>query len=437
MRNSHRVLYAAAGVMFAGSAAAADWSYPLAYRLAIAADCSYEHSTADALKCLNATTQFKTITEAQIILKADLGPEKRDGYLLIHSAKPDLILAIRGTQPPTDQNSTAKSIALDWLNDILLGPLVPPAFEKDGYHAGFLDSWNNIAADLARQPKLTGWIKKAEQHKAFYIAGHSKGGAITLLGTDKICTKDNPAGLPMPKATYAFAPARSLTADKADADKACFNNTWRFELGDDVVTHVPLAASPETDPGKLIEAAYVFRDTVNKIPLFSNIPDYGSVGKLFYVDNKGTGKVIPNQAELYGERVESLAKHLDRLKLKLRKPDTAQTIALVKPILDATVRKTSMQQALKQARNALLQQPLNLDENDRQYCAAKLSLVDDHIVYHQWLSKAVAKSAAGGEVTVSDAEMRTLASCCAAGSAKAVLQCLTKRPDIETIENRE
>ncbi|MGR8932570.1 MAG: lipase family protein, partial [Gammaproteobacteria bacterium] len=357
MPNPNHALLVAFSLAVANPAMSADWSYPLAYRLATASKCAYEHSTGDALKCLNASSEFKDISEAQIVLKPDLGPEKRDGYLLINSAKPDLILAIRGTQPPGDENSTRKSVALDWLNDILLGPLVPPAFEENGYHAGFLHTWKNIVNDLATQPKLSEWAEKAKQNNTFYIAGHSKGAATALLATDKICTEGNQAGLPIPVATYAFEPARSLTAKKASADKACFSNTWRFEFGDDIVTHVPLTAKAKVDPGKLIETAYIFRDRINKIPLLSNIPDYGSVGNLFYVNNSGTGKVIPNEAEIFDERVKSLAKHLDQTKLKLHKPNANEVLSIVKPIFDAREKNTSMLEAIKKARKALLQQP--------------------------------------------------------------------------------
>lgn len=432
MPKLNHALIAVIGLAFANSAVSADWSYPLAYRLAIASNCSYEHSTGDAVKCLNTTPEFKDITDAQIILRPDLGPAKRDGYLLINSPKADLILAIRGTQPPGDKNSTPQSIALDWLNDLLMGPLVPPAFEENGYHAGFLRAWNNIVADLAKQPKLNEWLEKAKQDNSFYIAGHSKGAAIALLGTDKICKGGSQAGLPMPAATYAFEPARSLSHQKAAEDKACFNDAWRFEFGDDIVTHAPLTADVAGDHGKFIDIAYDFRGLVNKLPLVPKIPDYDSVGNLFYVDNSGSGKVIPNQAEVFGGRVKSLGSHLDQLNLIIQKPSVKDVLPLVKAVL----KSGDQEQPRTKMKALFLKQPLKLNQKNHEQCRIQLSLVDDHILYYQWLSKAVAQRAANG-VTVSDDEMQTLASCCAKESVDGMLQCLAKKPDIEAIKSRQ
>ncbi len=414
-----------------------DLDVGLAYRLVIASNCAYEHSPNDALTCLKNTPEFTGIADEQIILKSDLGPEKLDGYLLINSPGKDLILAIRGTQPPINKNSEPGRIALDWLNDFMLGQFVPPAFEKDGYHEGFLKVWSNIIDDLQNQLKRKEWIENAKQNK-FFLTGHSKGAATALLGTDKIC-KDNggQAGLPKPTATYAFEPARSLTQEKANKDKDCFNNTWRFEYKDDIVTHVPLTKDVTGAHGKIIEIAYDFKKLFNKLPGLPIIPDYGSVGSLFYVDTNGTGKVISNQADNLNERVHSLDEHLDRLKVIVHKPDLdevshlgeAYLVAYLKP-LGSGDRQEAFKQANKQAKD-LLYKLLALDKQDQDQCQTQLSLVDDHILYYKWLTKANTPNHSNAQANVANTEMQplALASCCTKESLEKVVQCVKEIPD--------
>jgi hypothetical protein len=131
---------------------ASEYDVGRAYRLAVASECTYHinrdgplWTEGDPLKCLKAVPEFPALQEGDVV--SWLAPDERcgsgpgiDGCLLIRTSN-EVILAIRGTQPPIPNHTSGTTTLMDWLNNFRAVP-------KDGFHEGFLRSWECIRDNL-------------------------------------------------------------------------------------------------------------------------------------------------------------------------------------------------------------------------------------------------------------------------------------------------
>ena len=351
---------------------ATDWDMQKAYFLAIAAKCSYSSDKTEAVSCLKTHPMFSSVKESDIYLWHH--PTRPDAYTLINTPK-ELILAIRGTQPPV---KLSLNVSYDWLNDMIVG-----AVDNQGYHKGFQKSWETIKTNLTQDPTAKQLLAHVGARK-FYITGHSKGGSIATIATLDMAENYAAFGLAkQPDETYEFEPSRSITAEKAKAHKADFANLWRFEYRDDIVPRLPIKEASQT-PDSFIDQIDFY---VSKI----GFPAFASVGSLFYVNKSGEGKPIKTEDEsrLFDERTAELAAHLKELK---RHPKSLKLSEII--------------------------------DRGEQRCVTSFQLIDDHIVYWQWLAQASKQN--GNEVAVSDNKLHTLSSCCTQHLISGLKQCLTK-----------
>lgn len=244
-------------------------------------------------------------------------PDGIDGCYWGETADGDLILAFRGTLPPTLMSESPEmfyDVLLDWLNDAkaaqVRGRDLPGLV-----HAGFLASLD------AMWPKidLPGFRAAIGAGKRLYVTGHSKGGSLAHLAAYRLVR----AGI-APTEVYTFAAARAGDRDFAAAYNQVCPATWRFEYRDDLVPHIP----PHTSGW--LDALKVHRATATKFPadaphptgsptvmaraeaLISrldtiDLPDYVSVGTLEFIDWASPPALEANSFTLSLKREFSLA----------------------------------------------------------------------------------------------------------------------------------
>jgi hypothetical protein len=340
--------------------------------LAIAAKCSYSANKPEAISCLKTHPSFSDVKENDIYLWRH--KTRPDAYALINTPK-ELILAIRGTQPPV---KLSLNVSFDWLNDIIVG-----ADSSQGYHKGFHLSWETIRANLTNDPTAKQMLANVGS-RMFYITGHSKGGSIATIATVDMTENHALFGLTkIPDETYEFEPSRSITAEMAKAHEASFANLWRFEYKDDLVPRLPTKEASQK-PNSFIDQIDFYAEKIG-------FPAFASVGRLYYVNKNGEGKPISadEESRLFDERTRNLASHLKELK---QHPKTLGLKALI--------------------------------DRGEQRCHNSFQFIDDHIIYWQWLAKASKQSSSN--ITVSDDQLNMLSSCCNLRNIEGLTQCLTK-----------
>lgn len=155
-----------------------------------------------------------------------------DACLLGETDNGMLILAFRGTQPPTLALNGAdafRSVVRDWLNDANAVPAGSNGLEGR-VHAGFLGSLDRLWPQI----DAFGIAQAVGAGKKLYITGHSKGGSLAFLAAYRLAK----AGIPI-AGVYTFAAARPGDVTFRDAYDLAVPETWRFEFQDDIVPHLP------------------------------------------------------------------------------------------------------------------------------------------------------------------------------------------------------
>lgn len=193
----------------------------------------------------------------------------------------EVIIAFRGTVPYNGTDAATQQRSLeDWLNDANFAPQTDP--ELGQVHKGFRDSFYNLWPAIAKQIQVWQAAGKLGPQVNVYLTGHSKGGALAMLGALKLRADKL---LPVTEVDTFGAP-RVGGADFAARYAAQGINGYRYENQDDVVPHVPLDQM-ELTILPLLERV---------ITLSGNQPgDYVSVGKLHYITSDG-GIVSPADA---------------------------------------------------------------------------------------------------------------------------------------------
>ncbi len=223
---------------------------------------------------------------------------------LVGTLEEGVVVAIRGTTPPTSDQNPAQ-VLIDWALDAvaLLQPAAgqPPGFPGKihfGFYKSFMRLWD----------KLNGPVRaavNAHPSKTIYVTGHSKGGAICALVAWRLQV-DFPGHKIVVR---AFAPARVGDGAFASAYNARIKDHQRYEYDDDIVPHLPLQT-------KLAQA--LGAPTVAAALLTQVDPGYGDVGKLNYIRHDGA--IVGDSPGLTATRVESLL-------LRLQQADGALHIA--------------------------------------------------------------------------------------------------------------
>ena len=184
-----------------------------AYRMAEAAKCSYytegfmktEMSVVQCLQDIKNSPKIFEVTDKDVYSWT----EDEDGYILVNTPD-ELILAMRGTLPPIPHDGADFITIKDWLNDFSALP------DKDGFHSGFIKSWNHIKSNL-QQEKAKAFIEGALRenvNKKFMVTGHSKAGALAIIAAIKM-SKGQGWTMQEPDGVYSFAGARPLTVEGA------------------------------------------------------------------------------------------------------------------------------------------------------------------------------------------------------------------------------
>lgn len=270
-----------------------DFDSQMAYRMAVASDCTYHVVLADwslgsAFKCLKQHSEiptFSSLAEEDVVFwpTSNNNPKGINAYVLFRTAD-ELILAIRGTQPPIPDSKTDISMASDWLNNFDAAPT------HDGFHPGFLSAWNFILQNLQNNPEAKRLLNEKGQRK-FIITGHSKGGAIAIIAAIKMQEKGAEWSLPKADEIYAFEAARPVTIKKAEELAGKLPYLIRFDYKADIVPLVP--------PGAALKAKLANYEVLEKtislaFPVAKTFSyESNGLGKLYYVNSRNELLDIP------------------------------------------------------------------------------------------------------------------------------------------------
>jgi hypothetical protein len=317
-----------------------------AYRLAVAAECTYHinrdgplWSQGDPLKCLKVVPEFAALHESDLV--AWIAPDNRcgsgpgiDGYLLIRSGN-EVILAIRGTQPPIPNHPSDSTTLMDWLNDFNTAP-------KDGFHAGFLRSWECIRDHVRQSSDLAGFLASRPGGANFLVTGHSKGGAISIIAAIKMSDPAEwPKPLRAPDGVYAFEAARPVTIDEARKHPD-LSHLWRLEYKDDIVPLLPPGAWLNSPDQKILKDLLPGAETI--------VYDSAGLGNLYRVDQHNDLRKINDEHALLNQRLNDLtAAYLAEITpLKLADHASSGTLPMCSVIVNNHVAHVPYLRALAQ-----------------------------------------------------------------------------------------
>ena len=214
-------------------------------------------------------------------------PVKIDPYLkieacLVGEVAEGIVLSFRGTLPPA---ATVDSIA-DWIEDIFYADTVsylpnnnPPTIGK--VHQGFLD------ALLTLESSIKDALDKLNPNntKSLFITGHSKGGGMAPIAAMYLLKKYNI------KATQVVTFAGPKPGDVefcADYDKT-FTNDVKYENFLDIVPFLPPSKEFIQKLDSFPKLPKILHDLFAKAEKWN----YGTVGKLNYIDSKGNVDNLP------------------------------------------------------------------------------------------------------------------------------------------------
>ena len=288
------------------------YDFETAHKLAIAAECTYsaddgyfstKGTPRDCLKkdeknygSLNGNTDLISWTAKKDKNVHESCGKEIDAYLLIKTGN-DVILAIRGTQPPIIYDDpTNFNILKDWLNNTDMG-------FTDGYHTGFLQSWECIRNSLITGKSKEFLDANLTDNTNFFVTGHSKGGAIAIIAALKLTPSNEywPWGK-VPDMIYTFEAAQPVSVTKAKQyanDENILSRIQRLEYKADIVPLLPPGRAlhnPQTDTENALANLF------NKLNLLDQgAYDSSSLGTIFYIDkhNNFIKVTDENKAEVY------------------------------------------------------------------------------------------------------------------------------------------
>jgi len=230
-------------------------------------------------------------------------------------AQRDIVLAFRGTFPPTDISSMHDLPALmrDWGNDFLAEPVDfttgSSVIAPGKVHKGFRDSLKSLFDQgLAQrvQERLTSGVR-------LYVTGHSKGGALAYLGALRLFRMHQikPAGV------VTFASPRPGDGAFVNSYASAGINSLRWEFQDDMVPNLPPSnirinqlisalATPSAITSRIlaalnitIPATEMSRQIVNSLRALKTV-EFESAGSLRFIHWDST--IRTDSPELQAER---------------------------------------------------------------------------------------------------------------------------------------
>ena len=212
---------------------------------------------------------------------------------LLGSNADGVILAFRGTLPPTNLNIPPQ--LRDWLNDFDAQPIVlpPSAGFPQGVmvHEGFWNALETLWPQIT--PALRALIEKNPEAK-LYVTGHSKGAAMAALAAARLSFQEkiSAAGV------YLYAPPRAGNSAFVSSFPAQIR-VVRYEHYLDVVPFVP----PNLDHLKIIAQVPGLDEIFKDVSRW----DYTPLGTLRYIRQDGT--VVGDSAGLSLIREEEIISH--------------------------------------------------------------------------------------------------------------------------------
>jgi hypothetical protein len=165
------------------------------------------------------------------------GADRTDAVLVGPMADGNVVVAIRGTIPPSFKDNDMLAWITDWLND---ADVLPRSWDPAGTHYGKVERGFGDAAEIlwplikaALVPLL------ADSPKTVLVTGHSKGGAMTYLVASLI--RETWPELDGNIEVHAFAPAVAVNAAfvKEYAAKGLAARTTRYQVQNDIVPFLP------------------------------------------------------------------------------------------------------------------------------------------------------------------------------------------------------
>ena len=205
-------------------------------------------------------------------------PVKIDPYIkieacLVSETAEGIVLSFRGTLPPA---LTVDSIA-DWIEDIFYSDTVPYLPNTIGnVHEGFLLAFKKLEPGIINA--LT--TLNPNNTKPLFITGHSKGGGMAPIAAMYLYKNSNI------KATQVVTFAGPKPGDVAfcnDYDST-FTNDVKFENFLDIVPFLPPSKGFIKALADFPLLPQVLKDVFAKAEKWN----YGTVGKLQYIDSTGT-----------------------------------------------------------------------------------------------------------------------------------------------------
>ena len=207
----------------------------------------------------------------------------RDAAYVWHSAD-EVIIVFRGTlpYPAGSGDQGAQQLAIqDWLNDADYASDTDP--DLGTVHRGFRDAFYNLWPGMLKQIKVWQAAGKLGPQVKVYVTGHSKGGALAMLGALKLKADKL---LPVTEVDSFGAP-RAGGADFAARYGAAAIPHNRYENDGDVVPHVPLS---QAELALLPLLQHVMALTGNQPG------NYVSVGQLRFIKDDGS-LISPKDAD--------------------------------------------------------------------------------------------------------------------------------------------
>ena len=165
------------------------------------------------------------------------GDDRTDAVLVGPMADGNLVVAIRGTIPPSFKDNDLMDWITDWLND---ADVLRRSWPPGGTHYGHVERGFGNAVEV-----LWKWIKAAlkpllaSNPEIVYVTGHSKGGAMTYLVASLI--RETWPELDGRIEVHAFAPAVSVDAEflQEYTKKGLAARTTRFQVQNDIIPFLP------------------------------------------------------------------------------------------------------------------------------------------------------------------------------------------------------
>lgn len=168
---------------------------------------------------------------------AAFGDHHTDGALIGATSDNCVVVALRGTMPPTFESNDISAWVTDWMQDARATPV----------------DWRPLGADYGRVESGFGqavlhlwpWVKEtlaphvAANPETVFVTGHSKGGAMTYLVASLI--REQWPELANKIEVHAFAPAVAVDEAfvRAYDTKGLSARTMRYQVENDVVPFLP------------------------------------------------------------------------------------------------------------------------------------------------------------------------------------------------------